>query len=111
MDWQQTALWGRGLRDVFWTLIRTPPEKRDLKALEAALASTADNLQILESALAGGGFLCGDALSMADIPIGCAIHRWFGVPVERPASPRLEAYYARLSARPAYRKIVLHPLT
>jgi glutathione S-transferase len=111
MDWQQTALWGRGLRDVFWTLIRTPAEKRDLKAHQAALARTTDNVQILESALAGGDYVCGETFGMADIPVGCAIHRWFGVPIERPATPRLEAYYRRLSARPAYRKIVLHPLS
>jgi glutathione S-transferase len=111
MDWQQTVLWTRGLRDVFWTMVRTPPEQRDMAALEAARARTAAHLQILESALAGGDFLCGDSFGMGDIPIGCAIHRWFGVPVERPAAPRLEAYYARLSSRPAYRSVVLHPLT
>ena len=111
MDWQQTVLWTRGLRDVFWTLVRTPPEQRDMNALGAALARTADHVRILESALAGGDYLAGDTFCMADIPVGCAIHRWFGVAVERPPMPRLEAYYARLSARPAYRKIVLHPLT
>lgn len=111
MDWQQTALWSRGLRDVFWTLVRTPPAQRDMKVLDAALARTIANVRILESALAGADYLGGGAFSMGDIPVGSAIHRWFGVAIERPPMPRLEAYYARLSARPAYRKIVLHPLT
>src|SRR5580700_11331791 len=28
MDWQQ-MLWAKGLREVFWTLVRTPQEQRD----------------------------------------------------------------------------------
>lgn len=111
MDWQQTVLWTRGLRDVFWTMVRTPPLERDLVALEVARAKTADHLKIVEAALAGKDYLCGARLSMADIPLGCAIHRWFGVAVERPASPNLEAYYRRLAARPAYGRIVQQPLT
>jgi glutathione S-transferase len=111
MDWQQTVLWTRGLRDVFWTMVRTKPEDRDLAALEVARAKTADHLKMIEGALAGNDYLCGDTLTMADIPMGCAIHRWFGVEIERPASPNLEAYYQRLAKRPAFREIVYQPLT
>lgn len=111
MDWQQTTLWMRGLRDVFWTLIRTPPEERDAAALEAARARTATHLMVVEAALVGQEYLCGDELTMADIPIGCAIYRWFGLDIERPASPMLEAYYQRLAERPAYQQIVQQPLT
>ena len=35
MDWQQTTLLGP-LGVVFWNLIRTPPEKRDVAAVETA---------------------------------------------------------------------------
>jgi glutathione S-transferase len=111
MDWQQTTLWVRGLRDVFWTLVRTPPEQRNAAALEEARVKTVAHLAIVETALIGQDFLCGDDLTMADIPMGCAIHRWFGVDIERPSSPMLEAYYKRLSERPAYQEIVLQPLT
>jgi len=111
MDWQQTALWARGLRDVFWTLVRTPPAERDPAALDAAIKRTAANLRIVDAALSSGGHLGGAEFTMADIPMGAAIHRWFGVELERAPLPHLEAYYARLAARPAYRRIVLHPLT
>jgi glutathione S-transferase len=33
---------------------------------------------------------------MADIPIGCELHRWFGLPAElyvRPVWPNLERYF------------------
>jgi glutathione S-transferase len=111
MDWQQTTLWVRGLRDVFWTLVRTPPAERDPAALEVARGKTVTHLAMVEAALAGNDYLCGKDFTMGDVPMGCAIHRWFGVPIERPASPNLEAYYRRLTERPAFRKIVYHPLT
>jgi glutathione S-transferase len=110
MDWQQ-ALWTHGLREVFWTLIRTPAEQRDPAALEAARARTATQFKVVEAALAGQEYLCGDELTMADIPMGCSVHRWFSLDIERPASPMLESYYQRLSERPSYREIVLQPLT
>jgi glutathione S-transferase len=68
-------------------------------------------LKIVEAALEGRDYLCGAVFTMGDIPVGCAIHRWFGLAIERPASPNLEAYYRRLMARPAYRKISILPLT
>jgi glutathione S-transferase len=111
MDWQQTTLWTRGLRDVFWTMVRTKAEDRDKVALEVARAKTAEHLKIVEDALTGNHYVCGSTLSTADIALGAAIHRWFGVNIERPASPNLEAYYQRLTQRPAYAKTVHQPLT
>ena len=35
MDWQNTTL-NVPMRDVFWGLIRTPPEKRDMAAIGKA---------------------------------------------------------------------------
>jgi glutathione S-transferase len=52
---------------------------------------------------------------MGDIPIGCEVQRWMRVPesatMQRPRSPNVEAWFARLCERPAYRKIVDIPLS
>lgn len=48
---------------------------------------------------------------MADIPLGCHIQIWFTLPIERPATPNLEAWFRRLCERPAYQKIVNLPLS
>jgi glutathione S-transferase len=111
MDWQQTTLWTQGMRDLFWSMVRTPPEQRDAATIEAARVRIAARLAVVEDALTSQEYLCGGELTMADIPIGCSIHRWFGIEIERPPSPMLEAYYRRLAGRPAYREIVLHPLS
>jgi glutathione S-transferase len=46
---------------------------------------------------------------MADIPIGCELHRWFGLPADlytRPAWPNLERYFAALRDRPGARGVL-----
>lgn len=109
MDWQ--ASFRAAFRAVFWGLVRTPPEKRDAGAIEAARAKSAAQLAILDGALAGRAYVAGDALTMGDIPIGCDVQLWMRLPIERPAQPNLEAWFQRLCARPAYRKVVDLPLS
>lgn len=52
---------------------------------------------------AGGPYLCGDAFTLADIPVGLVVNRWFHLRFERPDYPHVAAYWERLSDRPAYR--------
>ncbi|MEX0759728.1 MAG: glutathione S-transferase [Tistlia sp.] len=110
MDWMTTTLLPP-LTVVFWGLIRTPPERRDAAAIESALAGCAEAFRLLDGQLEGRDFLLGEALTMGDLPVGCAAYRWLALPIERPALPALEAYHARLAARPAFAEHVMLPLT
>ncbi|MGN2391677.1 glutathione S-transferase family protein [Pelomicrobium sp. G1] len=110
MDWQMSTLWPR-LRPVFWGLVRTPPEKRNAQDIEDARKKTIDAFGILNEALDGRLFVAGSQLTMGDLVLGAAAQRWFNLPVERPAMAHLDAWYRRLEERPAFRKIVDHPLT
>ena len=110
MDWTYT--FQRELqRPLFWALVRTPPEKRDPDAIEAARKTCAELLKIPERYLAERAFLAGDELSIGDIPLGCHVQIWMRLPIERPPQPHLSAWFERLCARPAYRKIVDIPLS
>jgi len=109
MDWAFT--FQAAMRNVFWGLIRTPPEKRDAAAIEEGRARTAALLPVLEQTLARQDYVAGTSLTMGDIPIGCEVQRWMRVPVERPPSPGIEAWFERLRARPAFLRIVDVPLT
>lgn len=104
MDW--AGSFQNAFRPVFWGLIRTPPEKRDEKAIEEGKSRSAELLGMLDAVLAGRSFVAGDTLTMGDIPMGCHVQLWMRLPIERPARPHLEAWFKRLCARPAYRKIV-----
>lgn len=48
---------------------------------------------------------------MADIAVGCAVWRWFALPVDRPVLSHLRRWFDRLAALSAYRTLVMLPLT
>jgi glutathione S-transferase len=111
MDWTYTFQ-KEFQRPIFWPLVRTPPEKRDPGAIEAARKICADLLKIPEQYLAAGRrYLAGNELTIADIPLGCHVQLWMRLPLERPEQPHLRAWFERLCERPAYRKIVDIPLS
>ena len=113
MDWQQTTL-QPGMTALFWGWIRTPPEQRDLAAMEAARVATSPLWQRLDDHLAGRQFVMGEHFSMGDIPVGAMCHRWLNLPIERgdlPEQPHLQAWYGRLCQRPAYRTHVAVKMT
>jgi glutathione S-transferase len=112
MDWQQTTLNPAG-RDAFVQWVRMPVERRDGAAAARSVQATEPLLALLDSHLATRPFMSGDRLTMADIPIGCELHRWFGLPADRyarPTWPNLERYFAALRDRPAARGVLDLPL-
>jgi glutathione S-transferase len=110
MDWQQTTFWP-AIRALFLGLIRTPADKRDPRALEDSRLKTADVLEVLDGHLASSAFVAGDDLTAGDIPLGCAIWRWMALPIERPARPNVQRWFDALAQRPAYKAVVMRPLT
>lgn len=110
MDWQQTTLIP-ALGPAFLGLIRTPPEQRDMVAIQASIDKTIEILGRLNTHLGNRAHVGGDAFTMGDIPVGAAVHRWYNLPLERPDMPALKAYYDRICARPAARKTLALPVT
>ncbi len=110
MDWCATVYWPP-MREVFWGLIRTPPEKRNLELIEASRKKAAEVLKILDAALSGSDYIAGSQLTIGDIPLGTISWRWFGIDgLERVPLPNVEAWFKRLSQREAFKKSVLLPL-
>ena len=68
-------------------------------------------LALLDSHLSQHAFFGGDALSMADIPLVCEIHRWWGLPQPRAPWPHIERWYHELVARPASCGVQDQPLS
>ena len=109
MDWQATEVWF-AMTPVFWGLVRTPPEKRDMAKIQAGIEGLAGNFTILNDHLAGRDYFAGDHFTMGDIPLGAACYRYYAMEIERPALPHVEAWYARLQERAPYREFVMLPL-
>lgn len=105
MDWMATDLFS-GLRPVFLGLhAKTPEFAGKSETIEWARNQWARQMQFLDEELASANspYVCGDNFTIADIPIGLAVHRWFALNFEKPELPTVSRYYERLSARPAYR--------
>jgi glutathione S-transferase len=109
MDWSQTVLQPDFLVGVFWGYYRTPEPQRNWPAIRASVARCTRHIQLLDRMLADRPFLCGGELTLADIPAGTALYRYFELDIERPAVPNVEAWYRRLQERPAYRQHVMIP--
>lgn len=109
MDWSQTTLQPEFLTGVFWGFYRTPEAQRDVKAIERNVALCAQYFQLLNQVLSEQDFLAGQHLTLADIPAGTNLYRYFNLDIPRPDIPHVEAWYRRLQMSPAYRQHVMIP--
>lgn len=110
MDWQGNTFWP-AFRPLFWNLVRTPVDQRDAAAMEESRLKTGEILGYLDAHLRNRSYIVGEDLTMGDIPMGCAIWRWLELQIERPATPNVQRWFDTLATRPAYRKIVMQPVS
>ena len=110
MDWQLSTI-SDGMRIVFWGLIRTPPDKRDRTATDKAAKELGALWARLDGWLEGRRYVAGQHFTMGDIPVGCMVHRWYALDIERPELKNLRTWYDRLATRPAYAKHVTVKMT
>lgn len=100
MDWQQSELNPAG-RHAFLQLIRTPVASRQPDLIRQSNEETQRLLAMLDAQLSQHAFVAGAQFSMADIPVGCEVHRWLGLPQSRPQHRHIERWYHTLLQRPA----------
>lgn len=103
MDWQQTVI-APPMGVAFRALLRKPAEEMPESQLHTAIQKAGEAWKMLDTHLTGRHFVGGAALTMGDIALGNAIHRWYKLPVARPDLPHLKAWYDRFCERPAYRQ-------
>jgi glutathione S-transferase len=103
MDWQQTII-APPMGIAFRSLLRKPAEALPQDQIKAAVQRAGDGWRILNTRLADRPFVGGAALTMGDIALGNAVHRWFKLPVERPDLPNVRRWYDRFCERPGYRE-------
>lgn len=110
MDWQQTTL-NRDSGGAFLQWFRTPADKRDAAVIARSVAATEPAMAQLDNHLATRTWMCGEHFGMADIPVACDVHRWFGLPQPRPSWPHLERWFSAILQRPATRGVLDLPLS
>lgn len=109
MDWQLSAI-GPPMGVMLMGYYRTPPEQRDARALEAARMRAIDLWSMVERQLERGPYIAGADFTLADVVLGMFGHRWHVYPIERPALPRLKAWYERIGERPGFKAHIAGPV-
>lgn len=103
MDWQATEF-NNAWRYAFLALVRNSPAHQDRNQIDAGVASWNRHAGIIDQHLARGhAYMAGDAFTLADIVIGLSLGRWRVAPIARPHLAHVDAYCARLAARPGFR--------
>lgn len=104
MDWSSTDLYA-GVRPVFLGLVVKMAEFQDPRLIAASIADWTRQMERLDRHLAEtGAFLAGDQFTVADIPVGLIVNRWFAIAFEKPPLPAVSVYYDRLAEREAFRR-------
>lgn len=106
MDYQIGTLFP-AFRDALIGLVRTPPEDRDPEKIAASAGKTGEVLGVLDAHLEDSEYVAGPSLTIGDIALGSSVYRWLALDIERPELPALEAWYGRLTDRPAFQDTVM----
>lgn len=102
IDWQATEL-NTSWRYAFMALVRNSPAHQDPRLIAAACKGWSFTMGILNQQLEKTGhFVAGKAFTLADIPLGLSVNRWYETPMDHPDLPAVRAYYERLTERRAY---------
>ena len=105
MDWQSVSL-NPAIGPAFLQLVRTAPAQQNIAIIEAARIEVEKKLTLLDAHLARTPYVVGEQFTMADIPVGCSVDRWYKLPIKREAHPNLARWYASLSQRAGASQVV-----
>ncbi len=101
MDWASTDF-ARGMTPVFHSLVVKNPAYAN--QVESGAKEWARQMKVLDDHLAAKGpFVMGTAFTIADIPAGLVVNRWYSIDFPKPTFKAVASYYDRLAERPAYR--------
>jgi len=111
LDWTLSTLQPVD-RQVFWALVRTPREKRDMVQIQKDADAAAEVWRIADRVLATRSYIEGDDFSVADIALGAYARRWLGVEgIKRPTLMHLDRWFARLAERAGFVQFIAPPMS
>ncbi|MFZ4807599.1 MAG: glutathione S-transferase family protein [Hyphomicrobiaceae bacterium] len=103
MDWASTDLY-TGARPAFLGLALKYPGFQDPRMIETGIYEWTREMRSLDRHLATNGpYLYANRFTLADIPVGLIVNRWFRTDFSKPPLAAVSSYYELLSERPAYK--------
>lgn len=110
MDWASQTL-SPAHRGILMGLVRTPEAERDYPAIYAAKEACEPLFAQLDAVLATQPWFSGDEFGVGDIAIAPLIWNLTNVDLQWTERPHLQRWLALLTERPAYRQVVMIPVT
>ena len=111
LDWTLSTLQPVD-RPVFWALVRTPADQRDMTAIQKDADAEAVQWRIVDAQLSTRLYIEGDDFTLADIALGAYARRWFGVQgITKPTFANLERWYAQFANRAGFMKFIAPPMS
>ena len=106
-EWTKTSICPQLVYKVFWQIVRTKAADRSQAVIDEGAAALRELMPRLDARLAEGAYLGGDTLCFADIMAGHVLYRYMTLDFDKAMTPNVDAYYARLTERPAYQENVM----
>lgn len=110
MDWANETL-SPAHRKILFGLVRTPAEQRNMAEIEAAIEACEPLLDILESTLAKQTWLSGESFGVGDIAVAPFVYNLLETVKTWQPRPHLARWYQQLAERPAFRDVVMIPVS
>ena len=105
MDWQLSVA-GPAIFQLFWGMVRTAPDKRDMAAIRESTEKTANAMKILDAQLGKTKFVAGERFTYGDIPAGIIAYRYKKLAENQPELPHLTRWFDAISSREAFKSHV-----
>ena len=110
MDWANETL-SPVHRKILFGLVRTPVEKRNMAEIEAAMVACEPLFEILDNTLATQTWLSGDHFGVGDIAVAPFVYNLLETVKTWQPRPHLARWYQQLADRPAFRDVVMIPVS
>ena len=110
MDWANQTL-SPTHRVILMGLIRTPEAERDYPAIHAAQDACENLFAMMDDELAKHAWFSGEAFGTGDIAVAPFVWNLTNMGLKWTPRPHLERWLKQLSDRPAYRNVVMIPVT
>ena len=101
MDYQLSTI-----RPPLHALLR---DELDPKSVARNAEKLAETMEPVEAILEKQPYLCGDAFTIGEIPVGINVYRWLILDIPRPPSPAIDAWQERLRARAGFVAAIVPP--
>ena len=105
-EWIKATVAPMWAQPIFWSLLKHPAGEGG-ETVQAAAEAVKPMFRILDERIGQGPWMAGEDFTFADLWTGHLLYRYATLNFDKAETPNLDAYYARLTERPAFAEHVM----